>query len=94
MIHLTRLDSVPVVVNCDLIESIEATPDTLLSMSTGRKILVKESVVEVIERVLAFKRLVAAGAHLSPSVGEQAPGARGAAEEPANGRRAGAIPVH
>ncbi|HHX39393.1 MAG TPA: flagellar FlbD family protein [Armatimonadetes bacterium] len=61
MIHLTRLDSAPIVVNCDLVESIEATPDTLLSMTTGKKILVKESVAEVLDKVVAFKRLVAAG---------------------------------
>ncbi|HOJ20387.1 MAG TPA: flagellar FlbD family protein [Armatimonadota bacterium] len=61
MIHLTRLDSAPIVVNCDLVESIEATPDTLLSLTTGKKILVKESVAEVVEKVVAFKRLIAAG---------------------------------
>lgn len=56
MIQVTRLDNVPVVVNSDLIETIEATPDTVLSMTTGRKVLVRESVAEVVARVVAFKR--------------------------------------
>ena len=66
MIHLTRLDNVPVVVNCDLIESIEATPDTLLTMTTGKKILVRESVDEVVERTVAFRRLAAAPVSEAP----------------------------
>ncbi len=61
MIHLTRLDNVPLVLNSDLIEFIEATPDTMLSMTTGKKVLVKESVPEVVERILSFKRSVACG---------------------------------
>jgi flagellar protein FlbD len=43
MIHLTRLNQVPVVVNADLIEHIETTPDTVIALTTGQKILVRES---------------------------------------------------
>lgn len=43
-------------VNADLIEMIEATPDTMVTLTTGKKILVRESVEEVIERVIAYKR--------------------------------------
>ncbi len=64
MIHVTRFDNAHVVLNSDLIESIEATPDTLLSMTTGKKVLVKESVDQVVERILAFRRAILAGPEL------------------------------
>lgn len=57
MVKLTRLDRSRLVVNADLIEMIEATPDTLIVLTTGKKILVRESVEEVIERVIAYKRM-------------------------------------
>lgn len=58
MIHLTKLNDQDIVVNSDLIKFIEATPDTLLTLSTGDKLPVRESVEEVITRVIAFKRLL------------------------------------
>ena len=59
MINLTRLNRDHVVVNCDLIEIIEITPDTVLSMTTGQRIMVLESPSEVVERVVAFRRRIA-----------------------------------
>lgn len=56
MIALTRLDGGPMVINIDLIETIEPTPDTLISMSNGDKLYVRESLTEVIELVVRFKR--------------------------------------
>ena len=56
MIRLHRLDGKEFVVNADLIETVEATPDTVLSLTTGRKLVVRESVEEVIEKVLHFNR--------------------------------------
>jgi flagellar protein FlbD len=61
MIHLTRLNSAPVVVNADLIEHIEMTPDTVIVLTTGQKILVRETANEVIEKVVAFRRRVLEG---------------------------------
>ena len=58
MIKLTRFNDSLFVVNEDLIEIIEATPDTIVSLTTGHKILVKESVDEVINRVRDFKRSI------------------------------------
>jgi flagellar protein FlbD len=55
MIRLTRLDNHELVVNADLVECLEATPDTIISMTTGRKIVVKESVDEVIKRIIEFR---------------------------------------
>jgi flagellar protein FlbD len=58
MIHVTRLNHTPVVLNCDLIEGIEATPDTVISMTTGQKIMVLESTEEVIQRVRQFRHSI------------------------------------
>ncbi len=58
MIRLTRLNRASLVVNSDLIEHIEMTPDTVLSMTTGQRIMVLESADEVIRRVIEFRRQV------------------------------------
>jgi flagellar protein FlbD len=58
MIHVTRLNHTPVVLNSDQIEQIEATPDTVISMSSGQKIMVLESTEEIIDRVRAFRRTI------------------------------------
>lgn len=61
MIHLTRLNRLPLVLNADLIEWIEVTPDTVISLTTGQKLVVRESPDEVVERVLDFRRAICAG---------------------------------
>ena len=61
MIHVTRLNRTAVVLNSDLIEQIEMTPDTVISMTTGQKIMVLESSDEVVARVVKFRRSIAAG---------------------------------
>jgi flagellar protein FlbD len=58
MIKLTRLNRVELVVNSDLIEHIEITPDTVISMTTGQRITVLETAEEVIRRVIEFRRLL------------------------------------
>ena len=58
MIHVTRLNHTPVVLNGDLIEGIEATPDTVISMTTGQKIMVLESTEEIVQRVLLFRHSI------------------------------------
>lgn len=58
MIRLTRINHRPLVVNCDLIEHVESTPDTVISMTTGQKFVVRESAEEVIERVIQFRRAI------------------------------------
>ena len=60
MIRLTRLDGRAIVINSDLIEFVESTPDTLISLTTGKKIMVRESDERVIGKVAAFRRLCAA----------------------------------
>ena len=61
MIYVTRLNHTPVVLNSDLIEQIEMTPDTVISLTTGQKIMVLESSDEVVDRVVNFRRSIAAG---------------------------------
>lgn len=61
MIHLTRLNHVPFVVNSDLIEQIEMTPDTVITLTTGQKFMVLENADEVIERVVQFRRSLLGG---------------------------------
>ncbi len=56
MIELTRLQGQKVVVNVDLIEFLEETPDTLITTTTGKKIMVKESVREVVHKAVEHKR--------------------------------------
>ena len=61
MIYVTRLNHTPVLLNSDLIEQVEMTPDTVISLTTGQKIMVLESSDEVVERVVKFRRAIAAG---------------------------------
>jgi flagellar protein FlbD len=56
MIHLTRINRVPLVLNSDLIEHIETTPDTVISLTNGQKFVVLETVDEIIGRVVEFKQ--------------------------------------
>ena len=56
MIKLTRLNRTILVVNADMIEFLEATPDTIVTLNTGRKVVVRESVDDVIDKVVAYKR--------------------------------------
>jgi flagellar protein FlbD len=56
MIHVTRINRVPLVLNSDLIEHMESAPDTIISLTNGQKFMVLESADEVIQRVIAFRR--------------------------------------
>ncbi|MCC6465568.1 MAG: flagellar FlbD family protein [Planctomycetes bacterium] len=56
MIRVTRLNGAPLVVNADLIELVEPTPDTVIVLTTRNRVMVKESVDEVVQRVIAFQR--------------------------------------
>lgn len=56
MISLTRFNGSRFVLNADMIREIEATPDTIITLSTDQKIIVRESVDEVLSAVLEYKR--------------------------------------
>jgi flagellar protein FlbD len=61
MIYVTRLNHSSVVLNCDLIEHIEATPDTVITLTTGQKITVLETAEDIIERVRAWRHSLLSG---------------------------------
>lgn len=46
------------VLNCDLIESVEAAPDTIIRLTNGKSIVAKETVKEIVERIIEFKRRI------------------------------------
>ena len=58
MIHLTRLNRTPIVLNADLIEHIEITPDTVISLTNGAKIRVLENADEVVKLVVDWRRQI------------------------------------
>ena len=58
MIRLTRLNHVPMVLNSDLIEHIEETPDTEVTLTTGQILRVRETADQVVERVVEFRRRI------------------------------------
>jgi flagellar protein FlbD len=60
MIQLTRLNNQPLIVNSDLIKLIENTPDTVLTLVTGEKVVVLESSKQVVDKIVEFRRRVLA----------------------------------
>lgn len=58
MIRLTRINHVSMLLNSDLIEHAEATPDTVISLSDGQKFVVLESLDEVVDLVVEFRRTI------------------------------------
>ncbi len=58
MIKVTRLNGEHFIINCDLIEFIESTPDTVISMTTGKKVVVEESIDGVINKIIEYKRKI------------------------------------
>jgi flagellar protein FlbD len=61
MIFVTRLDGREVVINVDLIITIEKTPDTVLTLTTGDRIMVREPVEEVVQRAIAYRHRILEG---------------------------------
>ena len=61
MIYVTRLDGSQLVVNADLIEMVEHTADTVITLSDGKKLVVSTPVNELVDRVIAFRQAVARG---------------------------------
>lgn len=56
MIRLTRLDGMEFVLSAHQIETVETTPDTIITIVSGRKFLVRESADEIVARVVDFFR--------------------------------------
>jgi flagellar protein FlbD len=58
VIALTRLNGQPVMLNCDLIESVEQDGDTIVTLTTGNIVVVREPIEEIERKVVAFKRKI------------------------------------
>jgi len=58
MIRVTRLNHAPMILNSDLIEQIEATPDTVIALTNGQSLRVCETADEVLERIIDFRRSI------------------------------------
>ena len=58
MIQLTRLNNQPITVNSDLIKFVEEAPDTVLTLITGEKLVVRETVREICSRIVKFRNSV------------------------------------
>jgi len=69
MITVTRLKGEKLVVNAHLIEMVESTPDTIVGLTTGKKIIVQETVDEIIDKIVVFRRMCSP---FSQVVGSQA----------------------
>lgn len=65
MIRLTRLSGTVFVLNADLVQEIESTPDTIITLRCGKKVMVKESVDAVVNAVVEYRQLIAKGANFS-----------------------------
>jgi flagellar protein FlbD len=79
MIHVTRLNQSSIVLNCDLIEHIESTPDTVITLVNNQKLTVQETADEVVERIRTYRRSIVipqCSAEAAPEL-TQKPAARG-----------------
>jgi flagellar protein FlbD len=71
MIEVTRLNGTIMMLNSDLIKTAEASPDTMLTLINGEKLIVREKIEEIMERVLDYRaRLLANIARRGPSFGD------------------------
>lgn len=69
MISVTRLKGQPVALNPDMIESVEENPDTTIRLTSGEKLLVRESLVQVVELVAIYRRYLLSALSVQPLSG-------------------------
>ncbi|MGB9885490.1 MAG: flagellar FlbD family protein [Moorellales bacterium] len=62
---MTALDGREIVLNAELIERVETVPETVISLVTGKKVLVRDTVEEIVDKVVAYRRRV--GSQLVPA---------------------------
>ncbi len=58
MIEVTRLNQKTFILNCEWIETVEATPDTVITLTNGKKLVVAENVEDIIRKVIEYKQKV------------------------------------
>jgi len=72
MIKLTRRDKQELILNSDLIETIEETPDTVITLTNGRLHLVSESSAQILDKIIEFKAaILCRWSLLTPKTGAQ-----------------------
>ena len=71
MIRLTRLSHEEFVLNSDLIETLDATPDTVITLTTGQRLRVQESTDQVVSRIVEFRRAIIGARSLPISGGNE-----------------------
>lgn len=59
MILLTKINSAPIAVNSDMIEYIEETPDTVITLTNGDRVVVQQRMSEIIEKTVQYRRRIA-----------------------------------
>jgi len=58
MILLTKINKAPIVVNCDMMQHIEETPDSVITLNNGDKVVVTERINEIIEKIVEYRRRI------------------------------------
>lgn len=61
MIKVSKLNGAEYYINADIIDFIESTPDTLITLSSGKKLVVLETVDEVVDKIIAYRRKIYSG---------------------------------
>lgn len=56
MIKVTRINNQEMILNAEMIEFVECTPDTIISMISGKKILVKDTVDDIVNKVIEYRK--------------------------------------
>ena len=56
MIKLTRIDGEPFILNADLIRYVESRPDTFITLTSGERVIVSETMDEVFERAITYQQ--------------------------------------
>jgi flagellar protein FlbD len=89
MIMLHRLNQQEFVLNADLIETLEATPDTLVTLTTGKKMLVRDGIKDVLERVITYRQLCHSTIQVVQTEKKEVDETKGSPEEAAGGPNSG-----
>ena len=58
MVEVTRFNKEKIVINAELIEMIEAAPDTVITMTTGKKFVVSETTKEMVDKIVQYKQRI------------------------------------
>jgi flagellar protein FlbD len=56
MIRVSRLNGKEYIINCELIKFIEATPDTVITLTSGEKIMVRENTDQIVQSTMNYKK--------------------------------------